>query len=157
MFKKTRSLQDKLLYSSLSTILFSSMSFELRSHNGIHVLARYVPLLTLSVLCDNDAVVSARQAPLRQRRWECWAGPTTSQKRTEKMRSIGDMVGMRRTEKKRMKKIDERRKERIEEDEVDRRCGWNEENKKKRTEKIDEVEDVVGTKRTENKRKDRRR
>uniref|UniRef100_A0A9I9EG62 Uncharacterized protein n=1 Tax=Cucumis melo TaxID=3656 RepID=A0A9I9EG62_CUCME len=31
----------------------------------------YIPLLTLSVLRNNDAVVSAGRAPLRQRRWEC--------------------------------------------------------------------------------------
>ena len=35
------------------------------------------PLSTLSVLRDNDAVVSAGRAPLRQRRWECRADPTT--------------------------------------------------------------------------------
>uniref|UniRef100_A0A9I9EHD7 Uncharacterized protein n=1 Tax=Cucumis melo TaxID=3656 RepID=A0A9I9EHD7_CUCME len=36
------------------------------------------PLSTLSVLRDNDAIVSAGRAPLRQRRWECRAGSTTS-------------------------------------------------------------------------------
>uniref|UniRef100_A0A9I9E5P4 Uncharacterized protein n=1 Tax=Cucumis melo TaxID=3656 RepID=A0A9I9E5P4_CUCME len=35
-------------------------------------------LSTLSVLHDNDAVVSAGRILLRQRRWECQAGPTTS-------------------------------------------------------------------------------
>uniref|UniRef100_A0A9I9DGY3 Uncharacterized protein n=1 Tax=Cucumis melo TaxID=3656 RepID=A0A9I9DGY3_CUCME len=39
--------------------------------------ASLIPLLTLSELHDNDAVVSAGHAPLRERRWECWVGPTT--------------------------------------------------------------------------------
>uniref|UniRef100_A0A9I9E5E3 Uncharacterized protein n=1 Tax=Cucumis melo TaxID=3656 RepID=A0A9I9E5E3_CUCME len=80
----------------------SSMSFELRFHNGIHMLAQpeargyhvytgYVLLLTLSVLCDNDAVVSVGRAPLQKddrsvgrvplhrrinKRWLYWACPT---------------------------------------------------------------------------------
>ncbi|TYK27262.1 hypothetical protein E5676_scaffold244G00290 [Cucumis melo var. makuwa] len=35
-------------------------------------------LSTLSVLRNNDAAVSAGRIPLRQRRWECRTGPTTS-------------------------------------------------------------------------------
>ncbi|KAA0040296.1 hypothetical protein E6C27_scaffold2379G00310 [Cucumis melo var. makuwa] len=35
-------------------------------------------LSTLSVLRNNDAAVSAGRVPLRQRRWECRTGPTTS-------------------------------------------------------------------------------
>ncbi|KAA0033241.1 hypothetical protein E5676_scaffold590G00130 [Cucumis melo var. makuwa] len=42
------------------------------------VYTGYVSLLTLNVLRDNDAIVSAGRVPLRQRQWECWASPTTS-------------------------------------------------------------------------------
>uniref|UniRef100_A0A9I9ELL1 CCHC-type domain-containing protein n=1 Tax=Cucumis melo TaxID=3656 RepID=A0A9I9ELL1_CUCME len=51
------------------------LSLKLYSTVCTHVI---FPLSTLSVLSDNDAVVSAGRTPLRQRRWECQTGPTAS-------------------------------------------------------------------------------
>ena len=42
----------------------------------------YLPLLTLSVLRNNDAVVSAGRAPLRQRQWS--VGRASLHRRTSK-------------------------------------------------------------------------